>query len=174
MRSHNHRSISNHAPVDMPQNPPPSTVLPLPGVVEATVLLEALSKNSRSLPESEVAGLDAAPISPSQRLPLIAHSLREARVGIAELRYEGRGAMGGFITEFHDRHRQKSLSHLIDGPTAQQLTGFLWQLVLRRQPSWNDHAGSFGVVTWNLKTDLIRHVHHQRNVEVKTTVIDGL
>jgi hypothetical protein len=172
MRSHNHRSISDHAPVDLPQNPPPSIALPSPG--EATVAIEALSKNSRGFLKSEVAGVDAAPIAPSQRLPLIAHALREARVGIAELRYEGRGGMGGFITEFHDRHRQRSLSHLIDGPIVQQLTGFLWQLVLGRQPSWNDHAGSFGVVTWNLKTDLIRHAHHQRNVEVKTTLIDGL
>ena len=173
MRSHNHRSISDHASVALPQNPPPRTVLPSPGV-EATVVLEAVSNNSRSLPESEVVGLDAAPIAPSQRLPLIAHALREARVGIAELRYEGRGGMGGFITEFHDLHRQKSLSHSFDEHIAQQLTGFLWQLVLRRQPSWNDHAGSFGVVTWNLKTDLIRHAHHQRNVEVKTTLIEGL
>ena len=173
MRSHNHRSISVHAPVALPQNSPPRTVLPSPNV-EATVVLEAVSKNSRGLPESKVTGLDAAPIAPSQRLPLIAHALREARVGIAELRYEGRGGMGGFITEFHDLHRQKSLIHSFDEHIAQQLTGFLWQLVLRRQPSWNDHAGSFGVVTWNLKTDLIRHAHHQRNVEVKTTLVEGL
>ena len=57
----------------------------------------------------EWASSDASPIAPSQRLPLIAHTLREARVAIAELRYEGRGGLGGFITEFHDRHRQKSL-----------------------------------------------------------------
>ena len=122
----------------------------------------------------EAPASSGAPIAPSQRLPLIAHTLREARVGIAELRYEGRGGMGGFITEFHDRHRLKSLSHSIEERIAQQLTGFLWQLVLRRQPNWNDHAGSFGVVTWDLKTDLIRHVHHQRIVEVKTTLIEGL
>ena len=120
------------------------------------------------------ASSDGVPIAPSQRLPLIAHTLREARVAIAELRYEGRGGLGGFITELHDRHRLKSLGHLIDQPIAQQLTGFLWQLVLRRQPSWNDRAGSFGVVTWNLKTDLIRHVHHQRIMEVKTTLVEGL
>ena len=67
---------------------------------------------------------DAAPIAPSQRLPLIAHTLREARVAIAELRYEGRGGIGGFITEFHDRHRLKSLSQSVDERIAQQLTGF--------------------------------------------------
>lgn len=116
----------------------------------------------------------AVPIAPSQRLPLIAHTLREARVAIAELRYEGRGGLGGFITEFHDRHRLTALGHRVDERTVQQLTGFLWQLVLRRQPGWNENAGSFGVVTWNLKTDLIRHVHHQRIMEVKTTLIEGL
>ena len=122
----------------------------------------------------EWASSDAPPISPSERLPLIAHTLRDARVAIAELRYEGRGGLGGFITEFHDRHRQKSLSQSIDERIAQQLTGFFWQLVLRRQPDWNDNAGSFGVVTWDLKRDLIRHVHHQRIVEVKTLVTEGL
>lgn len=122
----------------------------------------------------EWASSDASPISPSERLPLVAHTLRDARVAIAELRYEGRGGLGGFITEFHDRHRQKSLSQSIDERIAQQLTGFFWQLVLRRQPSWSDNAGSFGVVTWDLKRDLIRHVHHQRIVEVKTLVIEGL
>ena len=114
------------------------------------------------------------PIAPSLRLPLIAHTLREARVAIAELRYEGRGGLGGFITEFHDRHRLTTLGHSVDQRIAQQLTGFLWQLVLRRQPSWNENAGSFGAVTWDLKTDLIRHVHHQRIVEVKTSLIEGL
>ena len=117
---------------------------------------------------------DGVPIAPSQRLPLIAHTLREARVAIAELRYEGRGGLGGFITEFHDRHRLTTVGHSVDQRIAQQLTGFLWQLVLRRQPRWNENAGSFGVVTWDLKTDLIRHAHHQRIVEVKTSLIEGL
>jgi len=133
-----------------------------------------VSKNSDGTSEPAFAGVCAAPIAPSQRLPLIAHTLREARVAIAELRYEGRGGMGGFITEFHDRHRLKLLAHLIDERVTQQLTGFFWQLVLHRQPAWNDNAGSFGAVTWNLKTDLIRHVHHQRIVEVKTTLIEGV
>jgi len=124
--------------------------------------------------DSSPAEVDAAPIAPSQRLPLIAHTLREARVAIAELRYEGRGGMGGFITEFHDRHRLRSLSQAIDQRIAQQLTGFLWELVLRRNPSWNENAGSFGVVTWNLNSDLIRHVHHQRIFDVKTSLIEGL
>jgi len=117
------------------------------------------------------ASSDGVPIAPSQ---LIAHTLREARVAIAELRYEGRGGLGGFITEFHDRHRLTTLGHSVDQRIAQQLTGFLWQLVLRRQPSWNENAGSFGAVTWDLKTDLIRHVHHRRIVEVKTSLIEGL
>ncbi len=172
MNSYNHRLLSDHATFDLP--PTPRSDTPLPSPKGATTVAEAVSKNSAGASESAFAGVDAAPIAPSQRLPLIAHTLREARVAIAELRYEGRGGMGGFITEFHDRHRQKSLSYSIDERIAQQLTGFFWQLVLRRQPSWNDHAGSFGVVTWDLKTDLIRHVHHQRHVEVKTTAIDGL
>jgi hypothetical protein len=46
--------------------------------------------------------------------------------------------------------------------------------VLRRNPSWSENAGSFGVVTWNLNSDLIRHVHHQRIVDVKTSLIEGL
>ena len=68
----------------------------------------------------------------------------------------------------------KSLSQSVDDRIAQQLTGFLWQLVLRRNPRWNENAGSFGVVTWDLKSDLIRHVHHERIVEVKTSLIEGL
>ena len=131
MNSYNHRLLSDHATFDLPPTPRSETALPSPK--GATTVAEAVSKNSAGASESAFAGVDAAPIAPSQRLPLIAHTLREARVAIAELRYEGRGGMGGFITEFHDRHRQKSLSYSIDERIAQQLTGFFWQLVLRRQ-----------------------------------------
>ena len=171
MSSHHRRLTSHHATFDLPKDPTPG--IAAPSSEEATVA-ESGSKIVDVAAESAVAYLEAAPLAPSQRLPHIAHILREARVGIAEVRYEGRGGMGGFIVEFHDRHRLKSLGHLIDERIAQQLTGFMWQLVLRRQPNWNDHTGSFGVVTWNLKTDLIRHVHHQRIMEVKTTLIEGL
>jgi hypothetical protein len=171
MSRHNHRLISEHSTIELPPNPRTGIASPSPMEAAAT---EAVSKDSNCASESALAGDDAAPIAPSQRLPLIAHTLCEARVAIAELRYEGRGGMGGFITELHDRHRTKSLSHSVDERVVQQLTGFLWQLVLRRNPSWSDSAGSFGVVTWNLKTDLIRHVHHQRIMEVKTTLVEGL
>jgi hypothetical protein len=163
MSRHNHRLISDRSTIELPPNPRTGIAPPSP---MASAAAEPVSK--------DLASAQTAPIAPSQRLPLIAHTLREARVGIAELRYEGRGGMGGFITELHDRHRTKSLSHSIDERAAQQLTGFLWQLVLSRHPSWSDSAGSFGVVTWNLKTDLMRHVHHQRIMEVKTTLIEGL
>ena len=171
MNSHNHPLISKRSTSDVPQDPRPGVV---PSSPEKGAVMETGANKSEGPSESHFAGVDADPIAPSQRLPLIAHTLREARVAIAELRYEGRGGIGGFITEFHDRHRLTSRTHWIDERIAQQLTGFLWQLVLRRQPNWNDHAGSFGVVTWDLKSDRIRHAHHQRNVEVKTTVIDGL
>jgi hypothetical protein len=159
MSRHNHQLISGRSTIELP--PEPQAPSPMEGAAIGAVF-------------KDCASAEAVPIAPSQRLPLIAHTLREARVGIAELRYEGRGGMGGFITELHDRHRTKSLSHFVDERVAQQLTGFLWQLVLCRHPSWSDSAGSFGVVTWNLKTDLIRHVHHQRIIEVKTTLIEGL
>src|SRR5258705_2973018 len=134
MSSHHHRLTSNPTTAERPQQPKADVAPPSPANCP-THVLEAPASSG------------ALPIAPSDRLPVIAHTLREARVAIAELRYEGRGGMGGFITEFHDRHRQKSLSHSIDERVAQQLTGFFWQLVLRRQPSWNEHAGSFGVVT---------------------------
>jgi hypothetical protein len=171
MSSHHRRLTSNHATFDLPKHPTPG--IATASSEEATVA-ELVSTNVDVASASAAAHLDAAPLAPSQRLPLIAHALREAQVGIAELRYEGRGGMGGFITEFHDRHRLKSLGHLIEERIAQQLTGYMWQLVLRRQPNWNDHTGSFGVVTWNLKTDLIRHIHNQRIMEVKITLIEGL
>ncbi len=145
MSSHTHRLMSDHT------------------------TFELLKSSDRPL-----AGLGGAPIAPSQRLPLIAHTLREARVAIAELRYEGRGGLGGFITEFNDRHRLKSLGQSVDDRITQQLTGFLWQLVLGRNPGWNENAGSFGVVTWDLKSELIRHVHHERSLQVKTSLIEGL
>ena len=145
MSSHTHRLMSDHTTFELPKSS-----------------------------DAPLAGLDGAPVAPSQRLPLIAHMLREARVAFAELRYEGRGGLGGFITEFHDRHRLKSLGQSVDDRITQQLTGFLWQLVLRRNPGWDENAGSFGVVTWDLKSDLIRHVHLERSVQVKTSLIEGL
>jgi hypothetical protein len=145
MSSHTHRLMSDHTTFELPESS-----------------------------ELSLAGLDCAPIVPSQRLPLIAHTLREARVAIAELRYEGRGGLGGFIMEFHDRHRLKSLGQSVDDRITQHLTGFLWQLVLRRNPGWNENAGSFGVITWDLNSDLIRHVHHERSLQVKTSLIEGL
>ena len=150
MSSHSHQLMSDHTTFERPEDH---------------------KTDASTLP---LAGGDGAPIAPSQRLPLIAHTLREARVAIAELRYEGRGGLGGFITEFHDRHRLKSLGQSVDDRITQQLTGFLWQLVLRRNPGWNENAGSFGVVTWDLKSDLIRHVHHERSLQVKTSLIEGL
>jgi hypothetical protein len=145
MSSDTHRLISDHTTLELPKSS-----------------------------DRQLAGLDGAPVAPSQRLPLIAHTLREARVAFAELRYEGRGGLGGFITEFHDRHRLKSLGQSVDDRITQELTGFLWQLVLRRNPGWHENAGSFGVVTWDLKSDLIRHVHHERSLQVKTSLIEGL
>jgi hypothetical protein len=118
--------------------------------------------------------IDVPPTSPSERLPLIAHTLREARVATAELRYEGRGGSGGFVTEFHDLHRIKTLGSLIDERIIQQLTGVFWQMVLRRQPTWSDNAGSFGVVTWDLKADRVEHVHYQRVPTINTSTVEGL
>ena len=161
MSSHHDRLTPDPTTFKPPQQPKADVAPPSPANCP-THALEAPASSG------------ALPIAPSQRLPLIAHTLREARVAIAELRYEGRGGLGGFITEFHDRHRLTTLGHTVDERTVQQLTGFLWQLVLRRQPRWNENAGSFGVVTWDLKTDLIRHVHHRRIVEVKTSLIEGL
>ncbi len=172
MSSHTHRLMSDHTPLELPQNHETDAASPTPG--NEVLLIDASPRSLASASERALPGLDGAPITPSQRLPLIAHTLREACVGVAELRYEGRGGLGGFITELHDRHRLKSLSQSVDARIAQQLTGFLWQLVLRRNPGWNENAGSFGVVTWDLKSDLIRHVHHERIVEVKTSLIEGL
>jgi hypothetical protein len=165
--------MSNHTTLELPEDYKADALSPSPA--NGAFAIDANPKSPRRAAEPALPGLDgAAPIAPSQRLPLIAHTLREARVGVTELRYEGRGGLGGFITEFHDRHRLKSLSQSVDDRIAQQLTGFLWQLVLRRYPGWNENAGSFGVVTWDLKSDLIRHAHHERIVQVKTSLIEGL
>ncbi len=173
MSSHTHRLMSNHTTLKLPEDYKADDLSPSPA--NGAFAIDANPKRPARVAELALPGLEgAAPIAPSQRLPLIAHTLREARVGVAELRYEGRGGLGGFITEFHDRHRLKSLSQSVDDRIAQQLTGFLWQLVLRRNPGWNENAGSFGVVTWDLKSDLIRHVHHERIVQVKTSLIEGL
>ena len=174
MNSHSHRLMSDHTTLELPENHKTDAFSPSPE--NGTFAIDANPK-SCAVRAAEPALPDlggAAPIAPTQRLPLIAHTLREARVGVAELRYEGRGGLGGFITELHDRHRLKSLSQSVDDRITQQLTGFLWQLVLRRIPRWNENAGSFGVVTWDLNSDLIRHVHHERIVEVKTSLIEGL
>jgi hypothetical protein len=117
---------------------------------------------------------NALPITPSQRLPLIDHALREAKVMYVEFRYEGRGGTGGYAMEFQDRHRQPSRYGLVEEPLKQQLNGFLWQLVLRRHPTWDQGPGSFGVITWDIRADLIRHFHHQRIIDVKTSLIEGL
>jgi hypothetical protein len=162
MSSHPNRLTSNRPTIARP----PET--------QANIAPSSPQKHPTRAAELPATSHDAAPIATSQRLPLIAHTLREAHVAIAELRYEGRGGLGGFITELHDRHRLKSLCQSVDERISQQLTGFLWQLVLRRNEGWSDGAGSFGVVTWDLQTDLIRHVHHQRVMEVKTTLVEGL
>jgi hypothetical protein len=150
MISHSDRSIANRMTSDLQQSQTAQIALP------------------------PSAPIDVPPLTPSERLPLIAHTLREARVAIAELRYEGRGGTCGFVTEFHDPHRIRSLTSLIDERIAQQLTGVFWQMVLRRQPAWSDNAGSFGVVTWDLKTDRLRHVHHQRVPQLNTSTVEGL
>jgi hypothetical protein len=114
------------------------------------------------------------PIAPSQRLPLLHHALREAHVAYVELRYEGRGTTGGYTLRLQDPHRCDSLWNRVDQPTQQALTGFLWQLVLLRHPLWDQGPGSFGVLAWDVRADSIRHFHHERISDVKTSLIEGL
>src|ERR1700731_379137 len=98
MSSHHHRLTPDPTTFKPPQQPK----------------ADVTSTSSEKCPTHALeapASSGAAPIAPSQRLPLIAHTLREARVAIAELRYEGRGGLGGFITELHDRHRMTTLGH---------------------------------------------------------------
>jgi len=114
------------------------------------------------------------PVTPSQRLPLIHHALCEAQVAYVELRYEGRGGMGGFSLRLQDAHGLDRVWDRVDPPTRQSLTGFLWQLVVVRCPQWDHNAGSFGVIAWDVRADRIRHFHHERLIEVKTSLIEGL
>ena len=113
-------------------------------------------------------------ITPSLRLPLIEHALRQVEVLYVELRYEGRGATGGYVVQFQDRHKQDSRWQHVEINIKQQLTGFLWQLVLGRYPNWDQGPGSFGVVSWDVRADCIQHFHHQRRIDVKTSLIEGL
>jgi hypothetical protein len=117
---------------------------------------------------------EALPIAPSQRLPLIHHTLREAQVAYVELRYEGRGMTGGYTLRLQDPHRCDRVWDRVDQPTQQALMGFLWQLVLLRYPLWDQGPGSFGVLAWDVRADHIRHFHHERTIEVKTSLIEGL
>jgi hypothetical protein len=117
---------------------------------------------------------NVSPITPSQRLPLIWHALREAGVMYVECRYEGRGGTGGYVLEYQDRHRKPTFFSIVAEQIQQQLTGFLWQLILRRYPTWDEGPGSFGVLTWDLRADRIRHFHHQRIIDVKTSLVEGL
>ena len=113
------------------------------------------------------------PVSPSQRLPLIHHALCQAGASLAELRYEGRGMLGGHTLRLQDPHNG-DLWNRIDPSTQQTLDGFLWQLVLDRHPRWDHGTGSFGVVVWEVRADRIRHFHYERIVEIKTSLIEGL
>lgn len=117
---------------------------------------------------------NVSPITPSQRLPRIEHALRQAHVMYVELRYEGRGGTGGYAAQFHDRQKQNDRWKMIDANIKQELIGFLWQLIVRRYPSWDQGPGSFGVVTWDVRADCIQHFHHQRLIDVKTSLIEGL
>jgi len=86
-----------------------------------------------SLPSDRVVPVpNVSPITPSQRLPFIHHALRQAQVMYVELRYEGRGGTGGYVVQFHDRHRQDGLWHPVDPDIKRQLVGFLWHLVQGR------------------------------------------
>lgn len=114
------------------------------------------------------------PVTPSQRLPLIHHALCDAQVAHVELRYEGRGGVGGFSLRLQDVHCRDRVWDRVDPATQQSLTGFLWQLVVLRCPQWDQNAGSFGVIAWDVRADHIRHFHHERIIEVKTSLIEGL
>ena len=128
-----------------------------------------------SLPGDRIVPVpNVSPITPSQRLPFIHHALRQAQVMYVELRYEGRGGTGGYVVQFHDRHRQDVLWHQVDPDIKRQLVGFLWQLVQGRYPHWDHGPGSFGVVSWDVRADHIQHFHHQRSIDVKTTLTEGL
>jgi hypothetical protein len=130
--------------------------------------------NAPRICDSIVPVPNVSPITPSQRWPLIDHAMHQAGVMYVELRYEGQGGTGGYVVHFHDRHKQDVRWKFVEMNVKQQLTGFLWQLVLARYPLWDQGPGSFGVVSWDVRADHIQHFHHQRFIEVKTSLIEGL
>ena len=130
--------------------------------------------NATQVQDSIVPLPNVLPVSPSQRMPLIEHALRQAQVMYVELRYEGRGGIGGYAVQFQDGHKQDVRWKFVEINAKQQLTGTLWQLVLARHPPWDRGPGSFGVVCWDVRADTIKHFHHERIIDVKTSLIEGL
>jgi hypothetical protein len=114
------------------------------------------------------------PITPRERLPEIEQELLRAEVMYIELRYEGGEGSGDYIMNFYDRDKASDFRKRIDIGVRRQLTGFLWELVKERFHFWNKGAGSFGVVSWDVAADRIQHFHHQRTIDVQTSLIDGL
>jgi hypothetical protein len=114
------------------------------------------------------------PITPRERVPQIEQELLRAEVMYIELRYEGGEGSGDYIMNFYDRDKATDFRRRIDIEVRQRLTGFLWQLVKERFYCWNKGAGSFGVVNWDVAADRIQHFHHQRTIDVETSLIEGL
>jgi hypothetical protein len=114
------------------------------------------------------------PITPRERLPLIEQALQRAQVMYVELRYHGGEGSGGYTVRFYDRHKQSDRWEGIDINIREQLSGFLWQLVKERYYFWDKGPGSFGVVNWDVRADRLQHFHHQRTIDVQTSLIDGL
>ena len=123
---------------------------------------------------ADVAAEMGPPMTPSRRLPLIHSALQQAEVMYVELVYEGCGATGGYVIAYQDRHKRDSRGPFLAPDIQQSLTGTLWALVRRRHPLWDQGAGSFGVIYWDVRADRLQHYHHQRIVDVKTSLIEGL
>jgi hypothetical protein len=106
-------------------------------------------------------------------MPFIAQALLQGKVRRAELRYEGRGGLGGFITRYFDR-QDRELARPVEEYVNQQLAGALLECLKRRFPEWSAAAGSFGTVAWSVSLDRIRHTHSQRSITITTCEFDGL
>jgi hypothetical protein len=54
-----------------------------------------------------------------------------------------------------------------------ELIDLFYDLLEVRFNGWEDHSGSFGEFTWDLRTNDIRHTHNSRFEYYDTTVQDG-
>jgi hypothetical protein len=89
--------------------------------------------------------------------------------------YSGHNGVDGVVLiHLYDTNGKPLPDNTVPGDVFKEFLTLFADLLQQRYPEWHQGNGSFGVIEWSVRSDRLRHLHHQRSVEVKSSLREGL